>query len=148
MPNLSSVRPVKPRTISRLSEERVRILGKALSAAENGHHSKAAKLFEHVAKEMQGPDQDIATDAVSMKANAVLVMGKMEFGRNRELAESFLDEALNFIDEALKPDPYWADYVSLEEKIRRFVHSEFGCRITRQGGLWKISCIDVVNYVF
>jgi len=145
MSNLSSVKPVKPRTICRLFEEQTRILDKALSAAENRHSNKAAKLFESLAEEMRGLDQDIATDAASMKANASLMMGKMEFGRNRELAESYLDEALKHIDEALKPDPYWADYVSLEDKIRHFVHREFGCRIARQGGLWRISCIDVSN---
>ena len=145
MSKLSSIKPVRPRTISKLSKDQVKILDEALSDAENGHSRKAAKLLELVAREMQGPDQDITTDAASMKANAALVMAKMELGRNRELVERYFEEALKFMDEALKPDPYWADYVSLEDKIHRFVHSEFGCRISRQGGLWKIDCMDVSN---
>lgn len=136
---------MKPRIISKFTEDQERRLNEALADAENGHHQKAARLFEYLARDMESQDQEIATDATSMRANAAIVLAKVEAGRNREVAERHLGEALKFLDKALELDPYWADYDSLRDGIRSYLHSEFGCRIARHRGLWEVHCIDVSN---
>lgn len=145
MPKLSSFNPVKPRTISKFTEKQKKILDEALAYAEDGHYRKAARLFDYLAKEMEGKAQDIVTDGASMRANAAIVSAKMEAGRNRDVAESHLREALKLLDKALEPDPYWAEYNFLRDGISNYLHTEFGCRILRHRGLWEVKCIDVSN---
>jgi hypothetical protein len=145
LPKVSSINPVRPRTIGRLTSIQATNLDNALSHAKNGQHSKAAGLFVALASEMEASEPDVALDSASMRADAGLMMAQRLLNRNRDKAETLLVEAASFLEKALEPDPYWADYLLLRGRIRSFLHNEFGCRISRRNGTWKIDCIDVSN---
>jgi hypothetical protein len=94
---------------------------------------------------MEACESDIVTDSASMRANTAIMIAEMDLYRDRDGSEQHFIEAENLLDKALEPDPYWADYFLLKERITRFLHDEFGCRIVRRSGTWEINCIDVSN---
>lgn len=94
---------------------------------------------------MELSEPDVAIDSASMRANASILIAEMDRDRNGDASEKHFFEAVKLLDKALEPDPYWADYILLKEKITSFLHAEFGCRILRRSGTWEIKCIDVSN---
>ncbi|MGD0690657.1 MAG: hypothetical protein ABSA50_12945 [Candidatus Bathyarchaeia archaeon] len=145
MPRLSSLRPVRPRTITVLSPEQREILEKGLSNEENGHLGKAASLFQSLYEQMQSANSEVSQDSACMKANADLVLARLEITRNRDEAEKLFRSTISALEVALKIDPYWADYFNLRGKIVAYLHTDFGCKIVRNRGVWEIKCIDVSN---
>jgi len=116
LPRLSSLRPVRPRTITVLSPEQREILEKGLSNEENGHLGKAASLFQSLYEQMQSANSEVSQDSACMKANADLVLARLEITRNRDEAEKLFRSTISALEVALKIDPYWADYFNLRGK--------------------------------
>ncbi len=145
MPKIASLKAIKPRTNSKFPAEQENTLQQGLDAADKRHFKKAARLFGLLASEMQTCGPPLSDDMTALKANEALLLAKIEMNRNRDAAEIYLKNALVAIAQALKADEYWADYLSFKEKVRTFIHEEFGCKISRKNGSWEIRCIDVSN---
>ncbi len=143
---ISSLEEVRPRTEAMLSREQQETLRLAMDTVHDKHFKKSARLFGILASQMHASGSPLSEDMAAMKANEALLEGKVELSRNRPAAEMCLNKALDAIAEALKPDEYWAEYLSLEKNLRTFTHTEFGCKITRNvNGSWEVRCIDVSN---
>jgi hypothetical protein len=94
---------------------------------------------------MEPYESDVSIDSASMRANASIMIAEIDIDRNRDASEKHFIEAVKFLDKALEQDHYWADYLLLKERITKFLHTEFGCKILRRSGTWEIHCIDVSN---
>lgn len=94
---------------------------------------------------MNKSDLTVSKDSAAMKANSALLMAKMEIHRDRNAAEEYLIQTVESLEKALEPDPYWADYFLLKNRILIFYHEEFGCKILKQNNLWPVQCIGVSN---
>jgi len=67
-----------------------------------------------------------------------------EQGLTSEL-ENILREAVNLIEQALKLEPYWAEYLIYGDKLKKYLHDTFGCVLPKEGDVWKAHCYRIAR---
>jgi len=133
------IRPVRPIILNEQQKERFE---QAMNLFRSRLFSSAAKSFLALSALFSSNDSKSRASACAMTSNSFKMKAR-RFKGNARLVRVFMDEALKHLDESLKHEPYWAEYLESRVKLRDFIHQNFGCRASFDGKVWTTGCYKV-----
>mgnify|MGYP001057905032 CR=1 FL=1 len=140
--------PLRPIYVSISNEKYLSTIGDAFRNYEDKRYSRARRIFDELAISF-GNDKSrcgrincliLQSDSLKMKA--------LQAYRKQGLAgdlENILREALDLVEQALKLEPYWAEYLIYRDKLKKYLHDTFGCMLPKEGDVWEVHCYKIAR---
>lgn len=141
-------RPLRPIYASISNKKHFSTIGEAYRNYEDRRYSRAERIFDELAvcfgkdKSRYGRINCLILQSNSLKMKALQAYRKQGLARG---LENILQEALDLVEQALKLEPYWAEYLIYKDKLEKYLHDTFGCILPKKGNVWEVHCYKIAR---